>query len=253
MSHISTQREGDVLHVILDRPEARNAQTPSMWEELAGIGASLGAEVRAVILRGAGPSFSAGLDRRMFTPEGIPGEPSLLGLAALASDEQDSWIAQAQSAFRWLRECDAVTVAAVQGHAVGAGFQLALASDLMVVAPDAQLAMRETSLGLVPDLAGTLPLLERVGYSRALEICASGRWVGADEAVRLGIATVGADDPVAGAEALLEPILAAMPGAVTALKGLLRDAAGRGYDEQCRAERGAQTGRLAELAALMRG
>ncbi len=60
-----------------------------------------------------------------------------------------------QEAFTWWRRPDLVTVAAVQGHAVGAGFQLALACDLRVVADDAQFAMREPSLGLVPDLVGT--------------------------------------------------------------------------------------------------
>ena len=57
---------------------------------------------------------------------------------------------------------------------MGAGFQLALACDLRVVADDARFAMRETSLGLVPDLGGTQPLVEAVGYSRALEICVTG-------------------------------------------------------------------------------
>ena len=78
----------------------------------------------------------------------------------------------------------------MQGHAIGAGFQLALACDLRVVAEDVSFAMRETSLGLVPDLAGTEPLVACVGYARALEICATGRAVRADEAVRLGLAQV---------------------------------------------------------------
>ncbi len=90
----------------------------------------------------------------------------------------DAEIAFYQKAFSWWRECDAITVAAVQGHAVGAGFQLALGCDLRVVADDVAFAMKETSLGLVPDLAGTWPLVEAVGYARALEICVSGRSVG---------------------------------------------------------------------------
>ena len=100
----------------------------------------------------------------------------------------DAAIAGFQEAFTWWRRPDLVSVAAVQGHAVGAGFQLALACDVRVVADDVQLAMREPSLGLVPDLVGTWPLVQAVGYSRALEICLSGRWVGADEAVAIGIA-----------------------------------------------------------------
>ena len=70
----------------------------------------------------------------------------------------------------------------MHGYAIGAGFQLALAADLRVAALDAWFAMRETSLGLVPDLGGTGPLVHLVGYARALEICATGRRVSAPEA-----------------------------------------------------------------------
>ena len=113
---------------------------------------------------------------------------ALASLAALPAAEVDAVIAEYQRAFTWWRECDAITVAAVQGHAVGAGFQLALACDLIVVDPTAQFCMKEPQLGLVPDLAGTSPLVAAVGYPRALEICASGRWVSAEEALVLGIA-----------------------------------------------------------------
>ena len=145
--------------------------------------------MRAIVLTGEGPSFSAGLDRRMLTPEGVPGEESILSLAAHPGERMDRFIRQAQAAFAWWSGVPQVTLALVQGHAIGAGFQLALACDLMIVADDAKLAMRETSLGLVPDLGGTRPLVERVGYSRAFEICSTGRYVEADEAVTLGIAT----------------------------------------------------------------
>src|SRR4029078_1641563 len=84
----------------------------------------------------------------------------------------------------WLRRPDLISIAAVQGHAIGAGFQLALACDLRVLADDARLTMAEVSLGLVPDLTGTKRLVELVGYARALEICVTGRRVPAAEAER---------------------------------------------------------------------
>lgn len=251
-------RIDSVLSVRLSRPGTRNAQDPALWRDLAAIGADLPADVRAVVLSAEGASFSAGLDRRMLTPEGIPGEGSLLGYAAMAPDQLDALIATFQEAFRWWRRSPVVTVAAVGGHAVGAGFQLALACDVMVVGDDVALAMKEPSLGLVPDLGGTLPLVEAVGYSRALELVLSGRWVGAEEAVRLGIALRAVPRAELDATALDIARACAAPsaGAVAATKALLRDAMHRaGYagahDAQLAAERAAQGERIRELAALL--
>lgn len=248
---VRVTEEGPVLRVTLCNPANRNAQTPATWRRLAGIRDLLTPSVRVVVLDAEGASFSAGLDRRMLTPEGVPGEESLLTLASRSPAEVEGFIQQAQSAFTWWREVPQLTVALVQGHAVGAGFQLALAADFMVCADDAKLAMRETSLGLVPDLAGTAPLVDRVGYSRALEICASGRFVEAGEAVALGIALaqVPQEQWPEYLQALLAPMIAALPSAVGELKALLQGA-GSAADQPAR-ERAAQLRRLSELAALM--
>jgi len=248
--HVRVERREDVLHVTLVQPDNRNAQTPGTWRRLAAIRDLLTPDIRAVVLSGEGRSFSAGLDRRMLTPEGVPGEESLLSLAGYDAEQMDAFIRGAQAGFTWWHEVPQVTVALVQGHAIGAGFQLALACDLMIVADDALLAMRETSLGLVPDLGGTQPLVERVGYSRAFEICATGRFVDAAEAVRLGIATaqVPQDQWDTAVAQLLEPIRAALPGAVGELKNLLWGAAATA-DQPAR-ERAAQIRRLGELSRL---
>lgn len=210
--------------------------------------------MRVVVLDADGPSFSAGLDRRMFDGAGIPGEPSMADLAALEPHALDQTIAQFQAAFTWWRRSAAVTVAAVAGHAVGAGFQLALACDLVLCADDARFAMRETSLGLVPDLGGTARLVEAVGYPRALEICATGRWVGAREAVDLGlaIAVVPAAEFTAAVDDLVAALLAAPAGALRETKALLRDAGHRSDEAQLAAERAAQARCLAELANALR-
>lgn len=243
-------REGGLATVTLARPAKRNAQTPATWRALAGIGRELLADdaARVVLLRAEGESFSAGLDRAMFTT-GVEGEPGMVQLADLPDDQLDATIAGYQEAFTWWRDPRLVSVAAVQGHAVGAGFQLALACDLMVVADDAQLAMRETSLGLVPDLAGTKPLVERVGYARALEICATGRWVAAAEAVDLGLAVLAVrrEELDTAARDLAAALLAAPAEAVRATKALLQGAGGRTHEEQQVAERAAQRDRLRDL------
>lgn len=149
--------EDAVATVTLTNPAKRNAQSPALWRALTEAGQSLPGSVRVVVLRGEGKSFSAGLDRQAFTPEGFDGEPSFPELARRSDTDLDAVIAAYQSAFTWWRRSDIVSIAAVQGHAIGAGFQLALGCDLRVVASDVQFAMRETSLGLVPDLAGTHP------------------------------------------------------------------------------------------------
>ncbi|WP_377268802.1 enoyl-CoA hydratase/isomerase family protein [Peterkaempfera sp. SMS 1(5)a] len=244
--------DGALATVTLCHPKRRNAQTPAMWRALAAVGSSLPGSVRVVLLRAEGVSFSAGLDRAMFTPEGIPGEPNFLSLAATSDEETDAVIAGFQEGFSWWRRPDVITVAAVQGHAVGAGFQLALACDLRVVADDVQFAMKETALGLVPDLTGTKPLVALVGYARALEICVTGRWVYAEEAVAGGLANlaVPAAELDAAARDLAGALLAAPRNAVIETKALLQGAVDRGYDEQRAAERAAQTRRMRDLAGL---
>jgi enoyl-CoA hydratase/carnithine racemase len=206
-------------------------------------------DVRIVVLDARGPSFSAGIDRRMLDGTGVPGERSVLELATLEPADAEAVIAEFQAAFTWWRESPAVTVAAVQGHAVGAGFQLALACDLVVCADDARFAMRETSLGLVPDLGGTAPLVAAIGYQRALEICATGRWVGAREAVDLGLAltAVPVDQLHAAVDDLAAALLAAPPGALRETKMLLRGALSNKAEQQLAAERAAQVRRIREL------
>jgi enoyl-CoA hydratase/carnithine racemase len=207
-------------------------------------------DVRIVVLDAKGPSFSAGIDRRMLDGTGIPGERTVRELATLDTGDAEAMIAEFQAAFTWWRESPAVTVAAVQGHAVGAGFQLALACDLVVCADDARFAMRETSLGLVPDLGGTAPLVAAVGYQRALEICATGRWVGAQEAVGLGLAltAVPVHELRAAVDDLVAALLAAPPGALRETKRLLRGALSSTAERQLAAEREAQVRRIRELA-----
>jgi enoyl-CoA hydratase/carnithine racemase len=245
--------DGSVATITLHRPDVRNAQTPTMWRALAAIGAEIPDEVRVVVVSGAGHSFSAGLDRAMLDPSNASGQESVAGLLALSDLEVSATIDAYQRGFTFLRDPRFVSIAAVQGYAIGAGFQLALSCDLRVLADDAQLCMKESALGLVPDLTGTKPLVECVGYARALEICATARMVGAAEAVDIGLAlaAVPATELDATVEDLVGALTAPLAGAVRETKALLRGAAERSLDEQRRLEREAQTRRFRELAALM--
>ncbi|MGH3736697.1 MAG: enoyl-CoA hydratase/isomerase family protein [Micromonosporaceae bacterium] len=241
---VRLDRRGPVATVTLCRPDSLNPQTPALWHRLRDIGRELPGDVRVVVVRGEGRAFSAGLDVTALA-EGL-----LPDLARLPGEELEAEIATYQEGFGWLRRPDLVSVAAVQGHAVGAGFQLALACDLRVVATDVQFAMAEVRLGLVPDLGGTKRLVDLVGYARALELCLTARRVDAEEALRIGLAAlvVPPEELSGAADDLVAALLAAPRGAVAEIKALLAGAAAHTYAEQESAERAAQARRIRDLA-----
>lgn len=245
---LAVEVAGEVLTITLDRPDIRNAQLPATWEALAYIGSRVPPQVRVVVVRGAGASFSAGLDRSMFAP----GTESVLMKIASAPDPvAHNMIAEFQRGFTWLSDPSFVSIAVVHGHAVGAGFQLALACDLVVAADDAQFCMAEVGLGLVPDLGGTSPLVRAVGYQRALEICVTGRRVGAEEAVRIGLAlmTAPTGDLEVAVDDLVSAILAVPVEAGRSVTRLIGSATLLSAADQLVAEQKEQLNRLRELAA----
>ncbi len=248
---LTVTTEAAVLTVTLDKPQRRNSQTPRMWRALAALGRSVPESTRVVVVRGAGDTFSAGLDTRLLTPEGIEGDESVAELMHRDDQHVADTIGAYQEGFTWLADPAFVSIAAVQGYAIGAGFQLALACDLRVLADDAQLCMKEPALGLVPDLAGTKPLVDLVGYSRALEICATARFVDAQEAGSLGIATtvVPRGDLEQATGELVQALQGTDAGAVRSTKTLLQRASVRDLHQQRLAEREAQVGRFRALTS----
>ncbi|MFY1672000.1 enoyl-CoA hydratase/isomerase family protein [Plantactinospora sp. WMMB334] len=243
--------DGPVATVTLCRPDVLNAQTPQMWRAMYDFSRELPGDVRIVVVRGEGRAFSAGLDLSVVSGRSGAGD-SLAEMAALPPEECAERIAGLQAGFTWLHRPDLISIAAVQGHAIGAGFQLALACDLRVLTTDATFTMAEVTLGLVPDLAGTGRLVELVGYARALEICVTGRRIDAPEAERLGLATVVV--PPADLDAAVQDLAAAILNgsrdAVVEIKALLAGASGRSPADQQRAEREAQTRRFRDLAGV---
>jgi enoyl-CoA hydratase/carnithine racemase len=250
-----------------------------MWMALREFGRELAGDVRVVVVRGEGRAFSAGLDLsvagapssgggasggtaadRAETVGSVlgagdspaPNGASLAELAFLPPERAQDRIARFQEGFSWLRRPDLITIAAVHGHAIGAGFQLALACDFRVVADDATFTMAEVSLGLVPDLTGTKRLVELVGYARALEICVTGRRIAATEAEHIGLAnlTVARTDLDAAVADLTAAVLAAPRDAVVEIKALIAAAPGRSFVEQAAAERAAQVRRIRDLAGV---
>jgi enoyl-CoA hydratase/carnithine racemase len=211
---LRVERAGPVVTVTLARPERRNAQRPTTWLGLDAIGRALPGDVRIVVVTGQGPSFSAGIDLAVLA--------EMAGGGADGVPSEDT-IATYQAGFTWLSRPDVVSVAAVAGHAVGAGFQLALACDLRILSDDAQFTMAEVSRGLVPDLTGTEALVHHIGYARALEVCLTGRRVGAAEAKELGLANlvVPRDQLESATGDLVAALLAASRQATVETKALL--------------------------------
>ena len=244
--------EGQVATVTLARPERRNALTPAVWHGLAAIGSELigpeliGTEltnaelpdhVRVVVVRGEGSSFCAGIDLKVLG--GGSGEEAI---ARPDDPDFEDQVAGYQAGYLWLSDPSIVSIASVQGHAIGAGFQLALACDLRILADDAKLCMKEPALGLVPDLTGTKPLVDIVGLPRAIELCLTTRTVNAGEALLLRLAELvvpGAELDAAVAD-LVAALLATDAAAARATKALLRQAQGNTREQQAAAERRAQ-------------
>jgi len=222
--------------------------TPGMWHGLARIGAELPDDVRVVVVKGLGPSFCAGIDLRMFTPEGVPGEERN---PSPADPGFDGSIASFQAGYTWLRNPSIVSIAAVQGHAIGAGFQLALSCDLRIITEDAKFCMKEPALGLVPDLTGTKPLVDIVGLPRAIELCLTARTVNAREAADLRLAelVVPAADLGGAVSDLVAALLSTDAAAARATKALLAQAGGNTLEQQAAAERAAQAKLLAAKAS----
>jgi enoyl-CoA hydratase len=206
---IRFRREGDVGTLTLARPEKRNAQNPLMWKELARLGADLLADdtLRCLVVTGEGPTFSAGID----LVEGMGG--MLAGFAERPLDDGDLATGTAAAGtFNWIPDLGCASIAAVRGHAYGAGLQLALACDFRVLSENARVGLLETRYGLLPDMGATFRLPRIVGESRARELILLGDVIDAAEALRIGLANrVVPDGDLETAAAELAGRLAAQP------------------------------------------
>lgn len=249
---VEVRLDGAVATVSLNRPEVKNAQTFATWASLHRAATTLPSEIAVVLLRTVGPDFSAGLDLRMLRPADDPrggppaAEGSMAELAGSSRAEREQRIAEFQQGFSCWREIGPIVVAVVQGRAIGAGFQLALAADLRIAETGASFAMAEVKLGLVPDLGGTHPLVSSIGYARALQICLSGEPVDAITAMRWGLVSdcVEPAELEAHLDALTEKLSGLPVGLAAEHKALLRGAQQRDFAGQLAAERSAQARRL---------
>ena len=222
--------EDGVADVCLNRADKMNALDPAMFAALVDAGERLSRadDLRAVVLRGAGRAFCAGLDFESIGGSATFGE----ALSARTHGVANLW---QQAVLAW-RDLPVPVIAAVHGVAFGGGLQIALGADLRCVKHDAKLSVMEINWGLVPDMAGVLLMSELAAADIVRELTYTGRIFSGDDAVRYGLATRAVDDPLADARALAREIAGKNPDAIRAAKRLLVGASRRSAAEVLQAE-----------------
>jgi enoyl-CoA hydratase len=195
--------EGGHAHPIavitVDRPAALNAIDASVLDGLASALDAIEADphVRCAILAGAGgKAFVAGAD--------------IAAMQALSPVDAERFAGRGQKILDRFAACKVPVIAAVGGFALGGGCELAMACDLILAGEKAKFGQPEVKLGVIPGFGGTQRLVRRVGLSAALDLCLTGRLIGADEALRMGLVSRKVDGDVLEAALLVAGEIAAM-------------------------------------------
>jgi enoyl-CoA hydratase/carnithine racemase len=215
MSELRCEDRGPVRVVTIDGEARMNVLSRALVAELAGEArrAAGDASVRAVVLTGAGSrAFCAGAnlkERRGWT-----------------EDDVRRWLVELHAGLREVERCPKPWIAAVNGLALGGGCELALACDLRVFDPAAQMGLTEVRIGVIPGGGGTVRLARVIGLGRARDLVLTARRVEAEEALQIGLANriSAAGDSVSTALAIGNEIAANAPVAVAAAKASLEDA-----------------------------
>lgn len=234
---IALETDAGLALVRLNRPEKKNALDPEMFaaldETLTGL--SSDPDVRVVILSGAGGAFCAGLDISSFAAA-----PGLVPSLMRPLPGKDYNMAQ-RVAWGW-RELPVPVIAALEGEVFGGGLQIALAADIRIAGPTAQLSVMEIRWGLIPDMSAGQTLRGLIRADVARELTYTGRLVPAEEAADIGLVTRVAADPLEEAKTLGRAIAAKSPDAIRAAKSLFNEAwsesAGEGLQREARLQAG---------------
>jgi len=226
-----------IADVRFNRPEKRNALDGEQFAAIEAVGEQLKSAdgVRVVVLSGEGESFCAGLDFAMFSGMVGDGERETQGSPG---DLPEGRITHRGQQICWVwQEIPVPVIAAVHGHALGGGFQIALGADIRIAHPDTAWSVREVHWGLVPDMTGTFMLSRLVRPDIARELTFTARMIDGREAHELGLVTRLSDHPRDDAMALAAEIAGRSPGAVRGSKMLFDRMFADGAAEQFAAER----------------
>lgn len=225
MLQVSTDDRG-LARVTLDRPEKHNAFTAETILELTHAFTALGQDdaVRAILLVGNGPSFSAGADAGWMRAQAAAGEEANRADAMRLSDMLAT-----------LNDCPKPVVAIVHGKAYGGGVGLAACADMVVATPDAEFRLSEVRLGLTPATISPF-VVARIGASHARRYFLTAEAFSAAEALAMGLVHAVSDTPDAVAQGWFEQLLLGAPGAIADAKALVRDVAGQSISYSLRAD-----------------
>lgn len=222
----------EVATVSLARPDKHNGMDLAMLEAVRAAAARLRKErrTRAVILRGEGPSFCAGLDVKSMFGNPRAATAAFAALWSPVRNRFQDW------SMAW-RGLPAPVIACIHGNCFGAGIQLALGADIRIATPDARISIMESKWGLVPDMGGPTLLRELLPLDVVKELTFTGRILSGVDAQALGLVTHVSPDPVQHALQLAAEIAARSPDAVAAAKLLLQQAWSGGEGSALAAER----------------
>jgi enoyl-CoA hydratase len=222
---IQLEREDAVALVTIDRPEALNALDVATLTELRDRLLELSGddEIRVVILTGAGEkAFVAGADIKYMSGLGV--------------EEAKAWGALGHEAGRLLETMPKPTIAAVNGFALGGGCELALACDLRFASSSAKFGQPEVNLGIIPGWGGTQRLARVCGLGVAKELIFTGRVIGAEESLRIGLVNAVHDPVLDKAREVAAPLAAKSPIALRLMKRLANRALGGDHAANLQAE-----------------
>jgi enoyl-CoA hydratase len=232
MSRLDYAARDGVAWIRLCRPKARNAIDDAMDTALAEAWQRFesDADARVAVLHGEGPSFCAGADLKTVIPRWADATPAML--RANVAQGLGGGLTRGRHRLR------KPVIAAVHGHAVGAGFELALACNIRIAADDTTFGIFEIHRGLHPGDGGLVRLVAIAGVGVAMDLALTGRPVPADEALRLRLVSrvVARDELLAEAEHTAAAVAGHSQHAVRSAKGTILDLVGRPLDDALRLE-----------------
>lgn len=222
--------DGKVAHLVLNRPDDLNSMTPAMWRELPAVVERISASgrARALVISAEGRHFCSGMDLAVFT--GASDEPSPFAPATAAKGPARGLafahlVRELQHAISTVEQARMPVLAAIQGGCVGGALDLAAACDMRYCTNDAFFTVQETNIGLVADLGSLQRLPGLIGDGMTRELAYTGRRLGADEALRLGLVNAVFDDHrrlVEGVLAIAAEIATKSPSVVHGSKVAVR-------------------------------